>query len=315
MLDVAIKLCVTHKGTLLRAVLVIVVPVQILATVITLSTIGDDYQFGFGDVAAGTPSPEDESEVDLDTFLAGQFVILVLAGLTYLLATGACFRAIAQAYIGEPTDWKASLRFALRRAPALLWLSILYGIGLTFGFLALIIPGIYLAVAWAVSFPALLVEDVRGRRALARSFRLVRGSWWRTFSILFIGYLLAAVVASMVQFAIALPVFVVVDEESAVAVVLTTLSSIAGQAISTPLTVAIAALVYFDLRVRKEGFDLELLAERMGVERGAAGEGAAPVAPAARFLPPEGAVDRSLAPYWPPPPGWKPPDPEADPDR
>jgi hypothetical protein len=34
--------------------------------------------------------------------------------------------------------------------------------------------------------------------------------------------------------------------------------------VTTPFLAAIVMLVYFDLRVRKEGFDLALLAERMG---------------------------------------------------
>jgi hypothetical protein len=37
-----------------------------------------------------------------------------------------------------------------------------------------------------------------------------------------------------------------------------------GLAISTPLQAALLTVLYFDLRVRKEGFDLELLAREMG---------------------------------------------------
>jgi len=50
-----------------------------------------------------------------------------------------------------------------------------------------------------------------------------------------------------------------------------------GYAISTPLQAALVAVVFFDLRVRKEGLDLELLADRLGSpgsSTAAGGEGA-----------------------------------------
>ena len=41
-----------------------------------------------------------------------------------------------------------------------------------------------------------------------------------------------------------------------------------SSALTTPLSAAVLTVLYFDLRVRKEGFDLELLARRLGVEPG-----------------------------------------------
>jgi hypothetical protein len=288
LLDVAFKICLEHKATLLRVVLVVVVPLQALATIITLSTIGDDYTAGGGSLGTGSAAPSDGADVDTATFVAGQLGVVVLLGLTYLLTTGACFSVIAQAYLGRRTTWKEALRFAARRALPLLWLSVLYGLGLLLGLLALIVPFFYLVVAWAVAYPVLFVEDLRGRKALGRSRRLVKGTWWRVAGVLLFGTVLATMLASMVQFAIMLPVFVAVDDGTVVAVLLNSLAAMVGQLISTPLSAAIIAVLYFDLRVRKEGFDLELLAERMG-------GGDAPLTPAApeaevpvppQFLPP-----------------------------
>jgi hypothetical protein len=58
--------------------------------------------------------------------------------------------------------------------------------------------------------------------------------------------------------------------------------------------------VYIDLRVRKEGFDLELLAETVGVD---------PVGMSVPSFVPEATTlrdDDEQPPFWPPPPGWKP---------
>jgi hypothetical protein len=91
-----------------------------------------------------------------------------------------------------------------------------------------------------------------------------------------------------VQFVFLAPVFFV-DSLLAVAV-LTGLASIVGYAISTPLQAAIVAIVFFDQRVRKEGLDLELLAQSLGTQAppASADSGRSPPGPQA-------------------PPGWAPP--------
>jgi len=75
-----------------------------------------------------------------------------------------------------------------------------------------------------------------------------------------------------------------------------------SSALTTPLSAAVLTVLYFDLRVRKEGFDLELLARRLGVEPGTfTGPEIMPPGP-----PPVDSDDQP--PFWPPPPGWKPRD-------
>jgi hypothetical protein len=79
------------------------------------------------------------------------------------------------------------------------------------------------------------------------------------------------------------------------------LSVVAGtisSMITTPFVAAFVTVLYFDLRVRKEGFDLQLLAERIGVDPPAGGL----PAPAPSEPDPGG----EQPPFWPPPPGWKP---------
>ena len=75
-----------------------------------------------------------------------------------------------------------------------------------------------------------------------------------------------------------------------------------GSALTTPYSAAVVTLVYFDLRVRKEGLDLQLIAEGAGVERDPDAPLPAPLV-ADEYTPEE----RAQAPYWPPPPGWTPP--------
>lgn len=270
-LDAAFRLCFTHWRTLVAATLVVVVPVQILATIVLFSAFPE--ALTTDEEVLGTQAAAAEQ---LSVFTAGLVVSGVLTGLMVLLAIAACFKAVADAYLGTEPDWRSSVRFAVRRLGPLLWISVLYFLGVLLGILALILPGIFLAVAWSLSFPAALVEDARGAGALKRSFQLVRGRWWPVFAVLLVGAILVSVIANIIEFIVLAPVFFT---ESLLAVaILTGLSSIVGYAISTPLQAAIVAIVFFDQRVRKEGLDLELLAQRLGGEApvGPAGGGSSP---------------------------------------
>ena len=88
--------------------------------------------------------------------------------------------------------------------------------------------------------------------------------------------------------------------------VLSAISGVVGLALTTPFQAAFVIVLYFDLRVRKEGYDLELLAREMAGERGSAlpDRAARPASAQPVFVAEE--VDRTGAPFWPPPPGWKP---------
>jgi hypothetical protein len=295
-LDVAVKICLAHWRTLLKAVLVVVVPVQIVGTLINA-----DYTVEQSELSTDSSKTPAETVEELNQYLGGLAVSAVLQVLAVLLATAACFRAIAQAYLGEQADWRSSLNYALRLTPSLLLVTLLNALGVLVGFLLFILPGVWIYVAWAFATPVLLVEGLRGRAALGRSFRLVKGRWWRTFGVLVVGFILAGIISMIVQ-AVFLIGIVVGEDNDALVLVLSAIAGIVGLAVTTPFQAALLAVLYFDLRVRKEGFDLELLAQEIGgTVQPAAAAALAPPAP------PADAIDRTGAPFWPPPPGWTPP--------
>lgn len=302
-LDVGFKIYVRHFGLLMKTVALVVVPVQIVGGLILLGTVEDpqvitgEYEFDTGNDKADTTG---SIASGLVTFLGG--------GLAQILATAACVKAISDVYLQQSPSAGESLRFAGRRFPALLWLTILQGTLLIFAFLALVGPGIWLTVAWIVAFPALLLEGFRGRKALGRSFRLVRNRWWPTFGVILLAYLLAAAV-QLVSGAILGGLSLTDLGDSLLGIVAaTTAANAVAALIATPFTAAIVVLVYFDLRVRKEGLDIALLAERIGVPAPAEGPLGHNRAPRRAFVPP-------------PPGGFAPPDgsesaePPAAPER
>jgi hypothetical protein len=261
-LDVSIKICVAHWKTLLLAVLVIVVPVEIVSTIVSADSTTSSFDFSSTSSDSATQSVD-----DLNQELGGLAISTLLRIIAVLLVSAACFRIIAQAYLGERTDWRSSLGYALKRSGPLLWLGLLYGLGVAAGLVLLFFGAVWLYYAFAFAIPVLFVENLRGRKALGRSFSLVKGRWWRTFAVLSLGFLLGSFVSSIVQ-AIFVVGIIADSSNDALVLTLSAIAGIVGLAISTPFQAALVTVAYFDLRVRKEGFDLELLAREMGGEYG-----------------------------------------------
>jgi hypothetical protein len=230
--------------------------------------------------------------------MAGILVIGVLSFIAAEIATASSFKVVSGAYLDTPPDWRESLRFAISKLGSLVWLSVLTGFLLVLGLLACVIPGVYFYGAWAVAVPALLLEDLRGRRALKRSRQLVEGRWWATVGALLVALILSSIVQGM--FSGLLLAVVAGGGNDVVEAIAQAIASTAASVLTTPFTAAVITALYFDLRVRKEGFDLELLARRVGVEPPPGGR--------SDLLPPPPPTRDAEPPFWPPPPGWRPPD-------
>ena len=291
-LDVSLKIAWHNLGTLARIVLLVVGPAQVIIAIVNISAI-PDYRPGnqfFGSSSSGTVS-----DSDLWTVVAASIAALVISFLASQFATGACFRAVAETYLGRKSGWRSSLGFAARRFHSILWIVILGGVLTILATFLCILPGVYLGVAFAVALPVLMSEGQKGRHALGRSRDLVRGRWWKTAILLLVAGLLAKILSSIVSGAIS-ALSGVGGDDPVVLFFIAAVAGTAGALISTPFSAAYHTVLYFDLRVRKEAFDLRLLADRLGIEP-----------PPGWQPPPEpGPPASSQPPFWPPPPGWTP---------
>ncbi|MGH2968681.1 MAG: hypothetical protein ACRDK0_06405, partial [Solirubrobacteraceae bacterium] len=260
-LDAGIKIYTRHWRVLMGCVVWVVLPVQIVSVLITLSIAPEQLDFTTTSPDAGVAPGEE------DAFVASQLVIALLQGFVYMVTTAACFKAVSGAYLGATPDIGRSLRFAVRRLPALLVLGVVTVAALVPAFLLLIVPGIWLAIAWSLAVPALLFERVTPVAALRRSFRLVEGRWWRVCGTLIVGVLLVSFMGGILAGLLVVIPSLLAGGNDAVAAVATVVGSTVASVITTPFTAAVVALVYYDQRVRKEGFDRERLADGLGEER------------------------------------------------
>jgi hypothetical protein len=280
-LDASIKIVRSRWKTLATVMLVIALPIQ-LANIIIISSTTDVYQVG---TSFSNPAETATTYSDDGAYFAGQTLIIALSFLGYLLGTVACYRAIADTYLGRETSAQKSLSYAGSRLGATLWLTIVLVVGLVLAFVALLLPGIWLSVAWTVAYPVMLVEGTGGFAALKRSFKLVETRWWATAGRMAVAYILVGVVTTVATLLFLAPTAWLVDDTSFGGLILEHLANLVVSLVTTPFVAAVTTLVYFDLRVRKEGFDLALLAERMGGPVASTPPPASSVAPPAGWSP------------------------------
>ena len=297
-LDVSLKIVWRNAGTLIRVVIFVVLPVQIVSAVLGASV---DTSSNNNTFSLDTSNQQQTfSSSDVNALIGYGVAVVVLALISSTVSSGACFRAIASAYVGERTGWRDSLGFALKRFPSLLWITFLAGLLSLLGAFLCVIPGIYLWVAFSVAVPVMMTEGVRGRKALRRSRQLVRDFWWRAFGVAILDYILSGILSSVISGLILGISAVSASSNSLAGIVLNVIAGTLSKVLTTPFTAAFVTVLYFDLRVRKEAFDLQLLAQRIGVEP-------SPEA-LARMGEPASLDSGDQPPFWPPPPGWKPRD-------
>ncbi len=126
---------------------------------------------------------------------------------------------------------------------------------------ALCVVGIYL---WPTAVQSVVVEGRRTVGALRRSFGLVAGSWWRLGAIAVVVGLVMLGLAILVTLPLVILALMVAIEQSPVTMVLFTLSVELMYVVVTPVVFIAGTLTYYDLRVRKEQYDIETLSREMG---------------------------------------------------
>lgn len=138
------------------------------------------------------------------------------------------------------------------------------------GILASVFLAAWLGTFFAFVPSALMIERLPLGQAIRRSWSLVRGSFWRTFGILLLIMVIVNTVSSVVTAplsfigGIGISLFNPTgDEQAGIAAlvalyIVTVIVSVVISAVTLVIQSAAPALLYIDMRMRKEGFDLDL---------------------------------------------------------
>ena len=210
------------------------------------------------------------------------FVIAVVAAFATLaiqaLGTGALVTIAGLRTLGQPCTLGAAYAHARRRYWSLLSASLLSL--LAFGAITILTAfigtpfALFLFVSWQLAPQVIVLEGRRTGAALARSNHLVRGSWWRFAALLI-------VVGILQLFAAAVPGglgFLISGFTSSkdllgggAGVVLLAIVASLVDVVMAPIAATVGTLFFSDLRLRREGFDIDLLLQRGAAERAARG--------------------------------------------
>jgi len=212
------------------------------------------------------------------SFFVGLAVIGVLSLLMYALLQAAMTWAISRRYLGEPATIIGSFGAVGKKALMLSLMILLAVLIFYIGLILCILPGVVIGVLFGFWFAFVVqvyvLEGMSMRNALARSRALAAGNWLRIFVV----YLLVAVLGSVVQRVILFPFQLAIPgvgnpylgASSSAATAYGVVTGVAG-ALTAPLSVLAFTLLYYDIRVRREGFDIEMLAKSLGESVSAAG--------------------------------------------
>ena len=193
--------------------------------------------------------------VDMSTGLtAAALAVMVFSIFWTAVVMGGLIIAAGELYVhGRTLPVADTLRAGLRRMGPVLVAYLLFSLAVALGFLLFIVPGFMAIGALGLAVPIAAIENVDGARALSRSFEITKGLRWHVLKVLVLMTLLVMVVfipAILVIAPLSLGGRVVLPE---------IISTIISAAIY-PLFAAGVAVLYYDVRIRKEGFDIEHLA-------------------------------------------------------
>ena len=244
LLDRAFRLYADNFALLLGITAVAYVPLYSLMLLIS-SSISGDMGFGAGQLWA---------------IVSQVLFIIFWASIALPISVGAATYAISERYMGHEVTASHALTRALKQIWTMSVAQVSAGLRITIGFILLIVPGILWSLSYMLIVPAIMVEGLKAGPSLKRSWDLVKGHRGKVFAVMLVINLL--VILTSLGIGNLAKMFLHLDSSG---------GNIFGNAIDnlvsvllTPLGIVADILLYYDLRIRKEGFDLEMLSRSFG---------------------------------------------------
>jgi hypothetical protein len=200
--------------------------------------------------------PQQISSTDIWITLLGIVVGLV----SYLYAQGGAVIAVSELYLGRSISIGQALRRVTSEILPLFGVAVLNGLAIVGATFLLIIPGLYLACRLLVCVPAALIEQKGPRESLSRSMALTKGFAGRS-ALIWIMYLAISIGVGLL---VGIPMAAVLADRAdpvafrawgSVQAVL----NVIVETLLQPIFLIATSIFYYDLRVRKEAFDLQVM--------------------------------------------------------
>ena len=193
-------------------------------------------------------------------------LLMLLDGGVNSIAGGAVCFFLFEKSKGHDVGVSSVLKEMLGRIRPLLVISgltaLVTGVGLGFCF----IPGIWLGIIFIFSTPLVVIEKITSFDAVwKRSRFLVMSEWWRVLAFWALAMLQLSVLGLSLTFLISSVYQILIEQLSWLTGLIPDLNmlELAGGSIVSllliPMQMIFLTILYFDIRSRKEGFDLEIM--------------------------------------------------------
>ena len=222
----SLQVYVRHAGLFILLSAAVVVPVDLVVEGIGLEMLTGPYD--------STPTVAETAVPTVVRFLVVVPIITAIG-----------IYALRSIEAGERPGAGQPLVSGFEQFTPLFFAVLIAAIGIAAGFVLLVIPGIYLAVKLFFVPQTVVIEGARGLDALRKSSDMVRGFWWRTFGLVVI-----------INLAAALPALVITAPFTGIAdntgdAVWALAGTICAESITTPFVALFSTFLYYDLRARR----------------------------------------------------------------
>jgi len=191
-----------------------------------------------------------------------------LIALALSIAVGAASQAatvvaVSNVHLDRPASVSDSFSKVKGQIVPVIGLSMVVGLFAGLACLALLIPGIILLTMWSLAIPAKVLENRGILDSMSRSMDLTKGNRWRIFVIWLLFFVFGIVLSLLLRWPIEIAAGVssvfALQRSSAEWRAALLVSTFVSEALVGPLATIAFSLVYYDERVRKEAFDLQLM--------------------------------------------------------
>jgi hypothetical protein len=226
-------------------------------------TTGEEEEVGFEDMAWEGSNPT-------AIILGG--IIMIVGGISALLGNmlcqGALTKSVSEFYLGNEITVGQAYKFVLPKLLTLIGAGFLVGLIVWLGFIMCIVPGVIFGLWFALTTPSIIVENLRATKGMSRSKALASGNLGKIFCVGFLVILITWAISIPLSWAGLILSRLLFVKNYLLVSFINQLFSLVGQILATPIGAAAFILIYYDLRIRKEGFDLQMLAQAMSSGQG-----------------------------------------------
>jgi hypothetical protein len=215
-----------HAGVFIMLSAAVVVPVHVVVEGIGLERLSGPYD--------STPSVAETAVPTVVGFLVVMPII-----------TAICIHALRSIAAGGRPGAGEAFVSGFEAFTPLFFAVVIAAIGIAAGLVLFIVPGVYLFVRWYFVPQVVVIDDARGFDALRESGNVVSGFWWRTFGLVV-----------MINLAAALPALLITAPFAGIAsntddAIWALAGTICAESVTAPFVALFATLLYYDLRARR----------------------------------------------------------------